>query len=198
MKLIVRVFNAKDYSLEFLLANSYLKDSDKVETNRYKVEETKKEKIISAILKNKYIGEYHENEFGKHLSNDKHFNVSHSHGLVVFVMDEVPVGIDIEKSKIIDKNMVNFISNDAEKAYISDEKSFFEIWTNKESLVKALGSGLKGQVKDIPGLPINGKRVFEGKTFVSRTIEFKDFIISVTREKDEDFDLELVEESIPL
>ena len=50
MKLIVRVFDAKDYSLEFLLANSYLKDSDKVETNRYKVEETKKEKIISFFM----------------------------------------------------------------------------------------------------------------------------------------------------
>ena len=194
MKLLVRIFDSKSSDLDYLLKNSYVSEFDKSEIEKYKIDESKKEKLVSSIFKRKYIGEYEVNEHGKPVSNNCYFNVSHSHGLVAFVMDEVPVGIDVEKLKIIEKNLVNFISNDSEMQYIHDGKSFFEIWTNKESLVKALGTGINKKVSSIPGLPLNGKREFEGKTFASKTIQFKDFIISVTREKDEGFDLEIVKE----
>lgn len=157
--------------------------------NECKNEETRKEKIISNYLKNKYIGKYHIDENGKPLADHTYFNISHSHGLVAFIQSDVPIGIDIEKIRPISNTLQEYISNDSEKKYIHDEISFFEVWTNKEALIKCFGSGLKTKAKDIPALPINDRRIYKNNIFFNKTIRYKDYIITVSRQKDEDFDV---------
>ena len=177
MKIKVYILDIRNINEEALLSSQYVKDS--FET--YKDDETRKEKIASSILKNKYIGQYHLNEYGKPISEEKCFNISHSHGLVVLVIDTVDVGIDVEQIRPVDEKLKAYISNKEEKEYIKDDETFFEIWTNKEALVKAKGIGIKEKVKDIPSLPINGVRLYKNEQYINQTIRYLDYIITVSR-----------------
>ena len=148
------------------------------------------------ILKNKYVGEYSVNEYGKPLSESCYFNISHSKGYVVFIKDTIPIGVDIEKVRPAEDDLKNYISSEKEKEYIKSDKAFYEIWTNKESLTKCLGTGIKEKIKDIPSIPINDKKVYKGKTYRSVTREYLDTVISVTRENELPFDIEIKEERL--
>ena len=181
-------------SIDILLSSSFLSEKDLAFLERFKIEEVKKEKACSLIFKNKYVGQYHLNEFGKPLSESCYFNISHSKGVVVFIKDHVPIGIDIEQIRSAGQAMIDYISSDEEKEHIKEDSNFYEIWTNKESLTKAIGTGIKGKIKDIPGIPINGLKTYQEKHYYSVTKKFKDFIISVTRENDEPFDIDIEEE----
>lgn len=195
-KLSVLYFDTSNVTIDDLLKSPYLSIEDKLSFEKYKIEETKKEKIVSTIFKNKYVGEYEINEHGKPISENKFFNVSHSHGYVVFVLDNSPIGIDIEQIRSINQNLIDFVSNDEEKKYIHDDTSFFELWTNKEALVKALGTGIKIRPNQIPALPLNSQRVYEGKKYFNKTILFNGYVISISSNSDEPFEIEMVQEKL--
>ena len=192
----VLFFDTSKISLECLLNSSFLFDRDIDSLLKYKVEETKKEKACSLIYKNKYVGDYQIDQFGKPISDKTYFNISHSKGAVVFIKDDVPIGIDIEKIRDIDEASINFISSNEEREYIDNNIKFYEIWTNKESLTKCVGTGIKNKIKEIPGLPIDGMKNYQGKKYFSKTIKYKEFIISVNRESEQPFELEIVEERL--
>lgn len=196
--MLVKIYliNCEDISLDSLLNSKYISPLEKSSFDKYKNDEVKKEKITSAYLKNKYVGKYNLNEYGKPISDSVYFNVSHSHCLVGLVIDNVPVGIDIEKIRLVDKKLSDYVSDELEKNYIRDDQSFYEIWTNKEALVKCVGTGIKMKMNTIPGLPINGKREYQGDIYFNKTIKHGDFIITISRQKDEDFTLEIVWEDI--
>ncbi len=183
-------------SLEDLLSSSFLSEENITELSRYKLEETKKEKAVSLILKNKYIGEYSLNENGKPISKDCFFNISHSKGYVVFIKDDVPIGVDIEKIRPVEDDLKEYISSKEEKEYIKDEKSFYEVWTNKESLTKCIGTGIKEKIKDIPSIPINNVKSYKNKKYRSKTIKYLDLVISITRENESPFEINIKEERI--
>lgn len=194
--LSVLYFDTSNVTIDDLLKSPYLSIEDKLSFEKYKIEETKKEKIVSTIFKNKYVGEYEINEHGKPISENKFFNVSHSHGYVVFVLDNVPTGIDIEQIRSFSQSLIDFVSNDEEKKYIHDDTSFFELWTNKEALVKALGTGIKIRPNQIPALPLNSQRVYEGKKYFNKTIIFNGYVISISSNSDEPFEIEMVQEKL--
>lgn len=195
-RLSVLYYDTSNVTIDELLKSPYLSNKDKLSFEKYKIEETKKEKIVSTIFKNKYVGEYEINEHGKPISENKFFNVSHSHGYVVFALDNAPIGIDIEQIRSINQNLIDFVSNDEEKKYIHDDTSFFEIWTNKEALVKALGTGIKIRPNQIPALPLNSQRLYEGKTYFNKTIIFNGHVISVSSNSDVPFEIEMVQEKL--
>jgi 4'-phosphopantetheinyl transferase len=80
--------------------------------------------------------------------DDFHFNISHSGDWVVCAVDNLPVGIDVEKIHDVDLNLsARFFSEEEHKYLLSLEiskrrNSFFELWTLKESYIKADGRGL--------------------------------------------------------
>lgn len=91
------------------------------------------------------------NEYGKPFlqnNTDFHFNISHSGEWVVCVIDNDYVGIDIEHIREIDLNIANrFFSQEEidllDRTPIQDRlHRFFDIWTLKESYLKAIGLGL--------------------------------------------------------
>lgn len=77
-----------------------------------------------------------------------HFNASHSGNWIVCAIDAKPLGIDIEHIKPIDLHIAErFFSVEENKVleYTANDKKleyFYDLWTLKESYIKALGKGL--------------------------------------------------------
>lgn len=94
---------------------------------------------------------FYKNRFGKpFLSNsrDFQFNITHSGEWVICAVHHLPVGIDVEKIQPVDFNIAKrFFSNEEFVDLISLDSSlrlpyFYELWTLKESYIKAVGKGL--------------------------------------------------------
>lgn len=196
MTLQIHLLDFKEIPLDVLLSNKFLSNIDKRSFEKFTNIDVKKEKIVSTIFKNKYVGDYYLNDRGKPLSESKYFNISHSYGVIAYVEADNQVGIDIEKIRDVDEDLINYISNETEKSYIKNEKNFYEVWTNKEALSKSIGSGIDKKIKDIPGLPLNSVIKYEGKKFVNKTISYLDYIITVSLMGEAQFDLEIIKEVI--
>lgn len=126
----------------------------------YATHASKGEWMLRNIIQEKLETEAKElicahNEHGKpyiaHKSNF-HFNVSHSGKWVVCAVGERPIGIDIElidriNLKTAEKIAERFFSREeCEDFFLREYKDrlayFCEIWTLKESFLKAIGKGL--------------------------------------------------------
>lgn len=195
-KVRLHLFDTRRNTYSELVSLTNLSDDDLKSLEKYRSIDVKKEKLVSLYIKKKYIGEFSVNEFGKPVSNKIHFNLSHCSGVVVIgISENREIGVDVEVVKSVDQDLVKYVSNDEEYQYIKNEYDFISIWTNKESLVKCLGTGIKNKIKLIPGLPLNGSKEFEGKKYYSRIIKNNDAIISVTLDNEKEFDVELLNES---
>ena len=75
-----------------------------------------------------------------------HFNTSHAGDWIACVVDEQPVGIDVEQVGPIDLSLSgNFFSEVEHVDIINHEnpvERFFDYWTLKESYIKFVGTGL--------------------------------------------------------
>ncbi|GBF76536.1 hypothetical protein PA598K_05012 [Paenibacillus sp. 598K] len=76
-------------------------------------------------------------------------NISHSGEYVVCVCHEVPVGVDVEAVRPVDDDLAKRCFADAERMYMqaTEEETqrlrrFYELWSAKESYIKAVGDGL--------------------------------------------------------
>ena len=82
-----------------------------------------------------------------------HFNVAHSLDRVVCAISDMPIGVDVETVRPIEPDIAGRFFAAGECADIlsvpESERSrrFFQIWTLKESYLKAVGAGL--------GMPLN-------------------------------------------
>jgi 4'-phosphopantetheinyl transferase len=82
-----------------------------------------------------------------------HFNISHSGAWVVIAFSTAKVGIDVEKIKRVNLNIARrFFSEDEKKQLFSFDAQeqtnyFFDLWTLKESYLKAVGTGLTKPLK---------------------------------------------------
>ncbi|NEW06732.1 4'-phosphopantetheinyl transferase superfamily protein [Paenibacillus sp. SYP-B3998] len=91
------------------------------------------------------------NAYGKpHLAgvDSFHFNVSHAGKWVVAVWARVPIGIDVEEVKSIDIRLAQRFFSKIEiddllaKSELDQYEYFYDLWTLKESYIKAVGKGL--------------------------------------------------------
>lgn len=105
-----------------------------------------------------------------------HFNISHSGHYIVMIYGEHPVGIDIEEHKKHTEadflSMSRLCMTPAEQHTLralggkAQEQYFYDIWTLKESYVKAVGQGLslplesfEVRIRDeqaLPGIRLHG------------------------------------------
>jgi len=88
--------------------------------------------------------------YGKpYLMNKKRFfNLSHSHEMIVLATDDEPIGIDIEYIAPLNdlKDLIGQFTEKEQEAYfaqpeISRLNFFYDLWTYKESYLKAIGIG---------------------------------------------------------
>lgn len=150
-----------------------------------------KQKEASSFLKYTFIGKYSLGEYGKPLSEKCFFNISHSANYVVLGIGAKPIGVDVELIKEYKDELKTFISSKEEASFIKDELSFFQIWTSKESLLKCEGSGLANIIKEVPALPLIGTKVLKNKKYSSNSIVQNNYVISVTLESENPFEIEI-------
>lgn len=82
-----------------------------------------------------------------YIKNAPYFNISHSGDFVICAVSKnFEIGIDIEKIKPIKiENFKNLLSKEEVefiKTHKIKEKAFFDIWTKKEAVLKAIGTGI--------------------------------------------------------
>lgn len=118
--------------------------------------------------------EFNCNAYGKpclKANNAIHFNASHSENWIVCAIDDKPLGIDIEHIKPIDLHIAErFFSVEENKALectANDKKLeyFYDLWTLKESYIKALGKGLS--------IPLDSFAIlkYEDRIVLKRTVD---------------------------
>lgn len=104
----------------------------------------------SLLLQNAEL-EFQTNEWGKpQLAGREHFhfNISHAKDWVVCAVDTVPVGVDVEYIHSVDLAIAKqfFSPSEAEDLVKKPKEEqlgyFFDLWTLKESYIKAQGKGL--------------------------------------------------------
>lgn len=125
------------------------------------------------------------NEYGKPLlvnNTGVEFNISHSGKWIVCSIYNLPVGIDIEKIKPIDIGIAErFFSKDEVKSLMSKciaerEAYFYELWTLKESYIKAIGKGLSIPLDSFT-IRIVGGNIILHSTNESENYYFKQYCI---------------------
>ena len=132
----------------------------KEKIDRYKPEASKRLSLGAGILIKKGLEEYGVD--GSHIllglndkpyiesANSLEFNVSHSGSMAVCAFSDACVGIDIEGTKVFNRNLINFVYKQEEIKYIkyrsknqNDENCLYtKLWTIKESIMKYYGKGL--------------------------------------------------------
>ena len=82
---------------------------------------------------------------------DFHFSIAHCGNRVVCAVSDVPVGCDLERERVLKRDISRRICSDAECAAVRSSADLFTLWTGKEAVLKAIGLGLR--------LPLSGIEV---------------------------------------
>lgn len=94
------------------------------------------------------------NEYNRPYLPDFDFNISHSGDWIVLAFAEKGrVGIDIEKMREVEETLAEMCFTSEERKYLFaddnfNKEKFFELWTLKESFIKADGKGLSYPLQD--------------------------------------------------
>lgn len=81
-----------------------------------------------------------------YLLNGPCFNLSHSGDQVVLAVDNQVVGVDVEWIAPFSQAVAQRVFTSREQAWLQNQKSdeaFYQLWTGKESIMKALGLGFQ-------------------------------------------------------
>ena len=92
------------------------------------------------------------------------FNIAHSGDWLVMAVGDSQVGIDIEKIRPLETDIAKGFFTAREFDYINKDPCqqnarFFEIWTLKESFVKAIGKGLIYPLKNIEFSVVGSQKI---------------------------------------
>ena len=193
VEIIVRILHISLIKQNFSFVFSYVNKSRKEKAERFRNEKDQLLSLGAGYLIKKYLpeGDIKIMESGKpFLPNGPFFNVSHSEECVVFASsNNSEVGIDIEK---IDENKLDGIRYvlDEEEKKISDSGMLFQIWSNKESLIKCSSNGLK-DIKKVKGLPLVGERIINGQSYYTKSVIYNGYSLSVTLKTNEPFNIKI-------
>ena len=145
----------------------------------------------AGYLMKKYLPneEILETKFGKpYLKNGAKFNASHSGEFVVLAIHEQrEVGVDIERIDEKKIDAIKFVLSDKEKD-VTDTNTLFQMWSNKESLIKCLSTGIK-DIKIVEGLPLEGYRTINNEEYFVKSMIYNGYSLSVSLKGKESFNI---------
>lgn len=165
-KVIQPPTNIDDHTFSRLLADISGQRREKV--LRYKHQRGRIESLYSYIILKELLNKnygivgnpiFREGEHGKpvitsiedngtlHSLNGVHFNISHSNTGIACVVDDQPIGIDIESiHRKVSNSLIRYVLNETEIQHVQASEQpdieFVKLWTMKESLVKLIGTGI--------------------------------------------------------
>lgn len=155
-----------------------------------------KDRLLSlgaAYLMKKHLpkGRIIENKNGKpYLEGGPFFNISHSGEYIVFASHPTrEAGIDIEQVREDKVDAIKYVLTNKEKN-LTDPVKLFQIWSNKESLIKCLSTSLK-DIRSVSGLPLEGVREFEGESYFTKSTVYRGYSLSLTLKGKEPFELNI-------
>ncbi len=129
-----------------------------------------------------------------------HFNISKSTSFVAFAFGPHPVGVDIETlqdskpfTPIADQHF-----HEKEQAILAEEpssRSFFAIWTKKEALLKANGSGINDNLKNLD--TTSESHQIDSKIYLLETFTNDEFIVSLAYQSNNSLPLKICNYNIP-
>lgn len=191
----IRDLSKTEYNKWFSLMN----EEKQKKVNRFRFEDDKKRTVAGEMLARKAIAgwcnisadeiTFSTDENGKPFAENlsAEFNISHSGNIVVCAVDDKPIGIDIEKVRLIDLKIAKRIYTKDELYYLfgfapseddfnispDDEMliRFFELWTAKEAYLKYTGTGITDNLKT---LSVNSEK--------TEKEYFEDYVITVYRD----------------
>ncbi len=71
---------------------------------------------------------------------DVYVSISHSGDAVACVIDDRPIGIDVEYIRPVERNLMEYVCTARERTYVLESEDptlrFFEVWTAKEACYK--------------------------------------------------------------
>lgn len=169
-----------------LLNESIIPTEQLKKIQRYKEEKDRIKRILAREFLFNYAREkynledfsfeYTNNQKPKFKNSELNFSIAYSKDMIgIAISQKHKLGLDIEsiETKVVSKQTAFEFMSDAQLLIFTQlsekekDRYFYEIWTSKESFLKATGSGLLVNPKSI----INNK----GKFFY-----FKDYIICFT------------------
>lgn len=184
------ILNKEDYILKYLNL-----DYNTSLENKYHYQEDYLRKLGSLYFIKKYIGDdISYNYYGKPLSPNIYFNISHSGSYVIFSKSSYDIGIDIEEIKDYDIDILNYSMNKQEISKINNNQDFYKYWTLKESLLKCIGIGLNDDLKNI-NIDF-GIYQYQNNIYSSTYLFYDNHVISLTIKHNEQININFLEETI--
>ena len=155
-----------------------------------------KDRLLSlgaAYLIKKYLPseEIKETKSGKpYFANGPFFNISHSGEYVAMVIHQSrDVGVDIERINDSKIDAIKYVLSDEEKSG-KDTNTLFLMWSNKESLIKCLSTGIN-DIKIVSALPLEGVRIINNQNYFTRSQIYNNYSLSVTLKGNEPFNINI-------
>ncbi|NLA69747.1 MAG: 4'-phosphopantetheinyl transferase superfamily protein [Clostridiales bacterium] len=95
----------------------------------------------------------------------KHFSISHSNDTWAILIDDEVCGMDIQYPRNCKmKEIMQKYYNEEEKAFVLEdgEEAFWEIWTRREAVIKAIGENVFAKIPSVlkTKIEIDGKEWF--------------------------------------
>lgn len=189
---------------------SSLNESDKLKVDKIKHPKEKMLSLGARLLLNYALKQENINSYsiiyGEHgkpylKDNPVYFNISHSESVVILSVSDSEIGCDIEYIGPNVNNIASKYFTDEENEYIdssSDKvKAFFEIWTLKESFMKATGFGLSAGISSfsvsVSDDNISVSSVYGNDFSFYEIISFPGYACSVCVKGDKKSDIDLIE-----
>ena len=96
------------------------------------------------------LGDFKYNEHGKpFIEGAPYFSISHCKDGIAVAINDTPIGIDIESIRSVNEDLIERVMSEKEKSQITNHQSsiesaraFTRLWTQKEAIVKAQGTGI--------------------------------------------------------
>lgn len=157
-----RILNINEVNIDEVKSKVSAKRLEK--TEKFKSSEDRLRSLAVEYLLNQMIEELYPevktpvelkyDEKGKphlYVGEEVNFSLSHSGDYVACIIADCPCGIDIEKhsDRRDYKTIANRVCTDNELDFIQSSKDFYDLWTLKECVLKAVGLGLSLDMRKV-------------------------------------------------
>jgi 4'-phosphopantetheinyl transferase len=178
---------------------TFLDEERRAKTLRYCYEDDRLHSLCAGLLLHKYVGHTtcQIGSFGKpYCPGGPCFSISHAGDYTIVAIHDKHVGVDIEPLRNFEPNVAKAICQEPELNWLYEDEPdlrFYQIWTRKESIMKACGHGLVLPATSFSVLPLEAEHLWlDDTSYGIQTIAFRKHIISAAV-KDGKADFTLIE-----